>query len=457
MVSFRVFTLQLSRRPSHFLKNPANRSYIAPLKMQRNFFSSARVMSSDILGQNPTPSERHHGNILHASYYRGGTSKGIFIARSELPADKSLWNDIFLGLMGSPDPVYGRQLNGMGGGISSLSKICVVEPSDRPNVDVDYTFYQIGIRDSTVDTSGNCGNLSSMIGVFAVDAGLCLPLLVSTHSSDASVLKRASVRSFNTNTGKLIATTFPVDEKSPGTLVPNLDVPETSIAGVHGLSSTIAVEFLNPAGAKTGKLLPSGQPIVQIPATPEHPSVSASLVDATNPTVFIQSSDVQAHPAFSSCFTAAADSTGVEFAPREFSPEAYTFLEHIRAWGSNAMGIIPLAQAQPKIAILSPPSQAENDVNIVVHALSMGVLHKAVPMTVGLCLGVAANVKGTIAWDIAQKTKLADSAIVRIRHPGGVVDVGANIEPGVDGAEDVVHSASVIRTGRRLMKGIVWY
>jgi len=122
------------------------------------------------------------------------------------------------------------------------------------------------------------------------------------------------------------------------------------------------------------------------------------------------------------------------------------------------MGLDPTAQAQPKIAFLSAPnadSDLENKVDVVVHALSMGVMHKAVPMTLGLCLGVAAKTEGTVAWSIVQNARRMSSSendLIRIRHPGGIVDVGAEI-----GADGKVECAKVVRTGRRLMKGVVWW
>ena len=105
-----------------------------------------------------------------AIFMRGGSSKGVFFHSSDLPEDKNKWNEIFLTVLGSPDP-YGRQLNGMGGGISSLSKAVVIGPPTRPDADVDYTFAQISVRDAVVDYSSNCGNLSSAVGPFAIDTG----------------------------------------------------------------------------------------------------------------------------------------------------------------------------------------------------------------------------------------------------------------------------------------------
>ena len=138
-----------------------------------------------------------------ASYYRGGTSRAIIFQRKHLPEDQADWAHIFRKVIGSPDP-HGRQLDGMGGGVSSLSKICIVEPAMDSGLDVDYTFIAIGVRDDEVDYSSNCGNMTSAIGPFAVDSGL-----VPVKSGQVE----ATVRIRNTNTGKIIDATFPLDEE----------------------------------------------------------------------------------------------------------------------------------------------------------------------------------------------------------------------------------------------------
>ncbi|KAF8883251.1 hypothetical protein BD779DRAFT_1663184 [Infundibulicybe gibba] len=336
----------------------------------------------------PMSASRGVSNPIPATFLRGGTSKGIFLNRLVLPTDQSKWDSIFLGLMGSPDPEYGRQLNGMGGGISSLSKICVVgspSPAQKEQgIQAEYTFVQVGIRDSAIDYSGNCGNLSSMIGVFAVDEGICdPPPHPGTH---------ATIRTFNTNTQKVIDTTFPVSDQSPPTAV--LELQETHMAGV-----------------------------------PEWPLQSASYIDAANPTVFIDASEL--HPLFPvDEFFQGKAHQGLEEA-----------LEAIRQQGAMVMGLDPSAQAQPKIALLDAPGPETENVDIVIHALSMGVLHKAVPMTVGLGLGAAANIKGTVAMKL-----------IRIQHPSGTVDVGSEF---LESGE--LKNVKVVRTGRRLMKGFVWW
>src|ERR1700686_4661939 len=137
---------------------------------------------------------------IPAVFMRGGTSKAVVLHARDLPRERALWDEIFLAAIGSPDP-NGRQLNGMGGGISSLSKVCVLAPSQRDDADIDFTFAQVQIREAAVDYRSNCGNMSSAVGPFAVDEGLLRP------NGDQAV-----VRIFNTNTRKIIRSTFPVVE-----------------------------------------------------------------------------------------------------------------------------------------------------------------------------------------------------------------------------------------------------
>lgn len=382
-------------------------------------------------------------NPLPATFLRGGTSKGIFIKKSDLPSDRTQWNRIFLGIMGSPDPEHARQLNGMGGGISSLSKICVVGPpstEQASQVNAEYTFVQVGIKDTTIDYAGNCGNLSSMIGVFAMDEGI-----ISKDQVKVDGNNEVTVRMFNTNTNKHINTTFPVSVDG-NNAIPSLDIEQVTMAGVPGKASQIILDFVSPGGARTGKLLPTGnaQDTVSVPAST---TFRVSLVDATNPTVFISSSDLRSTHSI-------PKTTPIDFA----SPAILETLEAIRREGAKLMQLDPSAQSQPKIAILSPPSASDPEVDVFVHALSMGVLHKAVPMTVGLCLGVAAGVEGTLAWEIVNRSRAArersggKSDLITIKHPSGVVDVGVEFK-----SNGEVRSAKVVRTGRRLMKGVVWW
>ncbi|KAF5363221.1 hypothetical protein D9758_008405 [Tetrapyrgos nigripes] len=574
-------------------------------------------------------------NPLPANFIRGGTSKGIFINQTDLPSlippstssspsstlkakdeeHYETWKRVLLGIMGSPDPEHGRQLNGMGGGISSLSKVVLVRPINdstaetkklkEEGVHVEYTFVQVGIRDDAIDIEGNCGNLSSVVGVFALGEGMVPIQAVEENKKGREAVWKdkesgrwyATIKAYNTNTKKVVQTTFPVQVEasssssssssslsnnnaanvdaeagvtpftttsphmsvhtptsastsptqstgpttasspssspaptpslatstgtsttphndsptvsptvSPTTtkhtsvnfgksssegqtsglrVTPLLSLPEAGIAGVPGKASRIDLEFLNPAGARTGKLLPShGGAVTHLEnGLPDLTTsligktiIPTSLVDASNPTVFVDSSHME--PYF-------ADYLKDPEGESQTSGFIRDLLEALRLEGAVKMGLWTRSssskssppQAQPKICVITAPIMNdvhENNVDIVVHALSMGTLHKAIPMTVGLALGVAAGIKGTVVWDVVRKSRTARAGIsdaaaigdklVRIRHPSGIVDVGADIEyvDEVDGNGEktrttVVKSAKVVRTGRRLMRGEVWW
>src|SRR2546429_5804362 len=205
---------------------------------------------------------------LRAVFMRGGTSKAVMLRAADLPADRELWNRIFLGVIGSPDP-NGRQLDGMGGGISSLSKICVIGPSTRSGADVDYTFAQVSVRDASVDYSGNCGNMSAAVGPFAVDEGL-----VKADGNDAVV------RIHNTNTKKIIVSRFRLDD---GRAAVDGDF---ALPGVAGTGAPVRLDFLDPGGAGTGKLLPTGNSLDRL-EVPAFGAIEASMIDAANPCVFV--------------------------------------------------------------------------------------------------------------------------------------------------------------------------
>src|SRR5262245_19110393 len=210
---------------------------------------------------------------IPAVFMRGGTSKAIMYHARDLPAERADWDPIFMAAMGSPDP-NGRQLDGMGGGVSSLSKVCVLAPSRRPDADIDYTFAQILIREAVVDYRGNCGNMSSAVGPFAIDEGLVRP--------DG---EGALVRIFITNTQKLIHARFAVADgrtRYDGDL---------AIPGVAGTGSPIRLDFIEPGGASTGKLLPTGCALERLDVA-EIGTIDVSMVDAANACVFVRAADL---------------------------------------------------------------------------------------------------------------------------------------------------------------------
>ncbi|EAW08992.1 DUF453 domain protein [Aspergillus clavatus NRRL 1] len=366
---------------------------------------------------------------LPAAYYRGGTSRAIFFRREDLPRDQTQWDGIFRGSIGSPDP-YGRQLDGMGGGISSLSKICVVNKSARLDADVDYTFVSLGVKNCDVDYSSNCGNMVSAVGPYAVDTGL-YPVAAKGNDS-------VSVRIFNTNTGKIIRSTFPVVDGEAATS------GDFAIDGVSGTAARVRLDFIDPAGSRTGQLLPTGNVVDIVDETP------TTCIDVGNPCVFVHSSDLGV----------AGNLTPSEI---DSHPTLLTRLDSIRRQAGVRMGLAASPEevpgSVPKICLVSTPSrsslsdlkQSIYDVDLVVRALSVGQPHKAVPITVALALAAAARVVGSVVASVMSNQPV-DSGGITLGHASGNLLVSADIDPAGH-----LSCATVFRTARRIMEGRVFW
>lgn len=372
---------------------------------------------------------------IPAAFIRGGTSKAVVFRRDDLPADRSDWEGIFLAAMGSPDP-QGRQLDGMGGGISSLSKVCVVGRCDRSDADVEYTFAQIGVADATVDYSANCGNMSSAIGPFAMDEGL----IIGPRSGPAAV------RILNTNTGKIIVSRFEVVSGVPVT------EGDLAIDGVAGTGAPVRLEFLDPGGAGTGQLLPTGRQVDRLDVVGVG-ALNVTLVDAANPCAFVSADDLGL--------------TGDESPDAlEADPDLLARLEAVRCAASVAMGLAPDIAAAgripsiPKIAVVYTPRPMTtlsgrrlrpDEMTLGVRMISIGRPHRALPVTGGICLAVATRIAGTVP---ARLARTGDGPIT-LGHPSGLLVVDAE----VDDAEtpQLAHArfGALYRTQRRLFEGSV--
>jgi 2-methylaconitate cis-trans-isomerase PrpF len=373
---------------------------------------------------------------IPAAFIRGGTSNAVVFKASDLP-ERALWDEIFLAAIGSPDP-YGRQLNGMGGGISSLSKVCIVGPPTHPDADVDYTFAQVGVDSATVDYGGNCGNMSSAIGPFAVDEGL-----VPTNGG------QALIRIHNTNTKKIIEARFELDEGFAA-VDGMVDLP-----GVADTGAPVDLDYLSPGGAGTGALLPTGN-VVDTLDIPGHGAIDASLVDAANPFVFVRAD--------------AVGISGTELpADLDANPDLMRHLEAIRACAGVAMGYAPTPErisadfkSVPKIGIVAAPATAmllsgealrESDMDLTARMVSMGNVHRALPLTGVLGIAVAARIEGTVVHALIPNGAPGQS-ILRMAHPSGVVEAASTVER--EHGQWVARIASVRRTQRRLFDGYIY-
>ncbi len=359
---------------------------------------------------------------IRAVYMRGGTSKCLAFHEQDLPPAGPARDRILLAALGSPDP-YGRQLDGLGGGISSLSKACIIGPSSHPDADVDYTFAQIEVGRAHVDYKANCGNCSSSIGPFAIDEHLV-----------KAVEGETLVRIHNTNTKKIIVAHVPVKDGEAAV------EGDFELAGVAGHGARIALDFLEPGGAGTGRLLPTGAPRETLEG------LDASLVDATNPVVFVRARDV--------------DLQGTETPQAIDANRALAArLEAVRVEAARRMGI-PGSASVPKVAVVAPPgaftaldgvAHPTDSVDVLARVISMGNCHRAFALTAAMCLAVAARIAGTVVHECA--TTATAGAPIRLGHPSGVLPLDARVatRDGAPWAERV----TVYRTARRLMEGFV--
>ncbi|MFC9679220.1 2-methylaconitate cis-trans isomerase PrpF family protein [Streptomyces sp. NPDC056948] len=367
---------------------------------------------------------------ISATFMRGGTSKGVFFDESALPGPGPERDRIFTGTLGSPDP-FGRQLDGMGGGISSLSKVVSVAASQRADADLEYTFGQVAVDEAVVDYSGNCGNLSSAVVPFALLAGII------TIDTDGP----ARVVVHNTNTDKLIVVRLHVTDGLADT------TGDFALPGVAGTGSPIELQYLNPGGSKTGTVLPTGKPVDVLDLGDR--AIEASLVDAANPMVFVDAADLGL--------------TGTE-TPQDLDadPAVMALLDRIRRVAAVAMGLCSTPEdaplAVPKVAMVAAPTDTvlldgtpvpSEDCDIITRTVSMELVHRAIPGTAALCASTAANIPGTVVERLSSGT----GTELRVATPSGVVASGAEVT--IDAGVPTVAGASLFRTARALMRGQV--
>lgn len=380
---------------------------------------------------------------IPATYIRGGTSKGVFFRLQDLPercqVPGAARDKLFMRVIGSPDP-YSAHIDGMGGATSSTSKCVILSKSSQPGHDVDYLYGQISIDKAFVDWSGNCGNLSTAAGAFAIHAGLVDPERIPDNGT-------CVVRIWQANINKTIIAHVPVT---------NGQVQETGdfeLDGVTFPAAEIVLEFLDPSddGEEGGSMFPTGN-LVDDLEVPGVGTFKATMISAGIPTVFVNAEDIGYQ--------------GTELREDINSdPEQLARFEQIRIAGALRMGLIKTPeeaatrQHTPKIAFVSPPKDYRTssgkqvqagDVDLLVRALSMGKLHHAMMGTAAVAIGTAAAVPGTLVNLAAGG---GERTAVRFGHPSGTLRVGAEARQ-VDG-EWSVTKAIMSRSARILMEGWV--
>ena len=380
---------------------------------------------------------------IPATYLRGGTSKGVFFRLEDLPDAARVpgpaRDALLMRVIGSPDP-YGKHTDGMGGATSSTSKCVIISKASQPGHDVDYLYGQVSIDTAFVDWSGNCGNLSTAVGPFAIANGF----IDKARLPENGVFP---VKVWQANIGKTIICHVPIT---------NGEVQETGdfeLDGVTFPAAEIVLEFMDPAddGEDGGALFPTGN-LVDTLDVPGVGSFEATMINSGIPTIFVRAKDI--------------GYTGTELQDAiNGDPAALARFETIRAHGAVRMGLIgdvseaPKRQHTPKIAFVAPPADhvassgkkiAAGDIDLCVRALSMGKLHHAMMGTCAVAIGTAAAIPGTLVNEAAGG---GDRQAVRFGHPSGTLRVGAEATQ-VDGQWQV-RKAIMSRSARVLMEGAV--
>ena len=380
---------------------------------------------------------------IPATYMRGGTSKGVFFRLQDLPeacqVPGAARDKLFMRVIGSPDP-YSAHIDGMGGATSSTSKCVILSKSTQPDHDVDYLYGQVSIDKAFVDWSGNCGNLSTGAGAFALHAGLVDPARIPQNGT-------CVVRIWQANIQKTIIAHVPVT---------NGQVQETGdfeLDGVTFPAAEIVLEFLDPSddGEEGGSMFPTGN-LVDDLEVPGIGTLKATMITAGIPTVFVNASEI--------------GYSGTELREQiNGDPAALARFEAIRVAGALRMGLIKTPeeavtrQHTPKIAFVAAPVDytassgktiQASEIDLLVRALSMGKLHHAMMGTAAVAIGTAAAIPGTLVNLAAGG---GERTAVRFGHPSGTLRVGAEAVQ-VEGNWTVT-KAIMSRSARVLMEGWV--
>lgn len=355
---------------------------------------------------------------IPATYVRGGTSRAVVFKKADLPGDRGQWPGIFQAVLGSPDP-ESKQLDGLGGGITSLSKIAIVSPSARQGFDVDYLFAQVDPASGSMLLDANCGNISSAIGPYAMEEGWARRAPVGD----------TVVRIFNENSSKKIESIF------------NPETPEEakiSIAGVAGKRFPVRLRFEDPASSFGKGLFPTGAKQESLEVSPAL-TVTATLIDVTVPCVIVRALDVGL-------------SGGESYAELNSNRAFVRLASEIRVAAALRMGICKTAQEAretvlnvPDVIVISPP--ADGHAGVVARFVSCDMPHRAAPVTSSMALASACNIEGTVAFEIEGHEPSGPTTIF---HPSGTIEVDVELQGG-----ELVQATSILRTARRIMQGEV--
>ena len=350
---------------------------------------------------------------IPAVLMRGGTSKGLYFDRADLPADQGVRDRFLLAAMGSPDP---RQIDGAGGANSLTSKVAIVAPSAAPDIDVDYLFAQVLIDQAVVDLNPTCGNMLAGVGPFAIERGM-------VEAADGETRVRIRM----VNTGGLVEAVV----QTPGRCV-RYD-GDVAIDGVPGTGAPVMLNLMQCVGSKTGAMLPSGRPRDEIDGVP------VTLIDVAMPMMMVRADSL--------------GKTGYE-SPAELDADTSLFarVERMRRTAGELMGMGDVSgMVVPKVSLVAPPRSG--------HGVSSRYLvpnrtHQAHAATGAVCVASAAVAPGTVASEVARVDTASKPLAVAVEHPAGRLEVSLDVRRAAGGIEVV--SAGLVRTARLIFDGRIY-
>jgi 2-methylaconitate cis-trans-isomerase PrpF len=367
---------------------------------------------------------------IYATIMRGGTSKGVFLKEGDLPQDPVLRDRVILAIFGSPDS---RQIDGLGGADVLTSKLALIGPPSRPDADVDYTFGQVEVEQAVIHYDGLCGNISAAVAPYAIEEGFVKGVEPITR-----------VRVHSKNTHQIFYSDVPVLDGKP------IVSGDYKVDGVPGTGAKIDIDMSATVGSRTGRLLPTGNPVdyIELDGRGE---IAVTLLDVVNPCIFVRAEDLGLR----------GDET-----PKEWTDlgDALALVEEIRSKCVKLMGLehweprhpIPfvafVSPARDYVNTLSGEMISGRDVDFLARMILLGEMHKTYAGSVTCVTGAAAAISGSVVSEVAHLG--AGQSDIRIGHPGGVVTAKVEIEQ--KGAEFVAKQISYGRTARRIMDGFVY-
>ncbi len=361
---------------------------------------------------------------------RGGTSKGLYLRPEDLPPEGPARDGLLSRLEGAPDVL---EIDGLGGSRPITSKIGIVSKSTRKDADVDYTFAQVDINSNVVIYSANCGNISSGVGPFAIDEGIVKATEGMTQ-----------VRIYNTNTHSVIIAQVPVKD---GKAAVDGDY---SVPGIPGTGAEIAMNWAGTVGAKTGKLLPTGNPTDKIKLE-SGKEIEISIVDAANPMVFGHAEDFGISG--SELVDAINNNTDFINLVKEVRGKGAALIGMCKDWKqvdteSPGLPIFAALAAPADYKTINGDTAKASDLDARVRVVFMNQLHESVPGTGSICLTAASRVKDSVVEKVSAKR---DAAKFLIGHPSGVTPGRVKSSETKDAPFVHFDELGFSRTARRLM------